>query len=71
MAMGHYKRESERAAGATVARSLWIGDVGMIADALVLGDFDWMDWFDDAPSPAFLRGFTDEVMHRDHSEGCS
>jgi hypothetical protein len=38
----------------------------MLADALVLGDFDWRDWFDDKPSKDFLRGFTDEAMHRDH-----
>lgn len=46
----------------------------MLADALVLGEFDWRDWFEDKPSKEFLRGFTDEAMYRDQngefSSGC-
>lgn len=40
----------------------------MAADALVLGDFDWRDWFYDKPSRAYMRAWSDEVMYRDHYE---
>lgn len=59
------KEEKELARGKAWARDLMMCDVSVLADAFVLGDFDWMDWFDDKPSGRFLRGVADEVMHRD------
>ncbi len=57
---------SEYQRGKSAARTLDLATVGAMADDLVLGGFSWMDWFDDKPSRAFLSGFTDEVMRRDH-----
>lgn len=41
------------------ARRYWSGlssfDRGALGDALVLGDFDWREWFDTKPSGSFLR----------------
>jgi len=31
----------------------------VLGDQLVLGDFDWRDWFEEKPSAAFLRGVDD------------
>lgn len=64
----------QRYKGRAYARGLSSSEVGMCADALVLGGFDWRDWFghwDRKPSKEFMRGFTDEVMARDQNDGCS
>lgn len=34
-----------------------------LGDALVLGDFDWMDWFDERPTLVFLRALDDARIH--------
>lgn len=48
-----------RALGKTWFESLSSCDKDAIGDALVLGDFDWMDWFVDKPSAAFLAGINE------------
>ena len=64
MAMGQ-RQDTETLRGRTWARNLYMCDVSVLADAFVLDDFDWRDWFDDRPSGAFMRGVSDEVMFRD------
>ncbi len=54
--------------GRCEARALSSRDVGMAADALVLGDFDWRDWWIDKPSKEYLRAWSDEVMRRDQDD---
>ena len=54
---------ADRYRGRAWARALSSSEVGMLADALVLGEFDWRDWFLDKPSKEFLRGASDEAMH--------
>lgn len=39
-----------------------------LGDALVLGDFDWMDWFERKPSQLFLRVLDDARIHWEMSE---
>lgn len=68
------KQSSEAYRGRAAARALSSSETGNAADALVLGDFDWRDWFIDKPTKEFLRAWSDEVMYRDHydefSSGC-
>jgi hypothetical protein len=45
--------------GAAAYRRLSREDKQKLGDQLVLGEFDWMDWFSDKPHPDFLRGFKD------------
>lgn len=42
--------------GAAWFESLPVSDKWAIGDALVLGGFDWRDWFADPPPPGFRRG---------------
>lgn len=58
---------NERYKGRAYARALSSRDLGMLCDALVLGDFDWRDWFVDKPSREFLRGFTDGAIECEQS----
>ena len=53
------KESREYKAGAAAYRRLDRSAKGELGDQLVLGDFDWMDWFSDKPHPDFLRGFKD------------
>jgi len=46
-------------AGAAAYRRLDRRSKDHLGDQLVLGEFDWMDWFSDRPHPDFLRGFKD------------
>lgn len=52
-------RNREYQAGAAAYRHLSRHDKEELGDQLVLGEFDWMDWFSDRPHPDFLRGFKD------------
>lgn len=36
---------------------------GDIADALVLGCFDWRDWFEEKPSAEFIRALDAELRY--------
>jgi hypothetical protein len=53
------EQSREYKAGAAAYRGLNRYEKGQLGDQLVMGDFDWMDWFDDKPHPDFLRGFKD------------
>ena len=53
------KEGREYKAGAAAYRRLNSYERGQLGDQLVVGDFDWMDWFSDRPHPDFLRGFKD------------
>jgi hypothetical protein len=53
------KESRQYKAGAAAYRQLDRYAKGQLGDQLVLGEFDWMDWFADRPHPDFLRGFKD------------
>ena len=53
------EQSREYKAGAAAYRRLDRSAKGELGDQLVMGDFDWMDWFSDRPHPDFLRGFKD------------
>ena len=53
------KESREYKAGAAAYRRLDRRSKDHLGDQLVLGEFDWMDWFSDRPHPDFLRGFKD------------
>jgi len=46
---------AERDRGKRFARSLNPRERGDFIDALVLGDYDWRDWFHERPHGAFLN----------------
>lgn len=56
-----------RERGKRRARALHMSDVSTICDALVLGEFDWRDYFEDKPPPGFLSGFSDECFYREQT----
>ena len=58
-------RNREYQAGAAAYRRLDRYAKGDLGDQLVLGEFDWMDWFSDKPHPDFLRGFKDAWIPED------
>lgn len=39
-----------------------------LGDALVLGDFDWTEWFDEKPTGVFLRALDDARIHWEITE---
>jgi len=41
------------------------GDLG---DDLVLGMFDWRDWFDDPPRPGFVNGAADALQRWEETQ---
>lgn len=51
------KESRQYKAGAAAYRQLDRSAKSELGDQLVLGEFDWMDWFSDKPHPDFLRGF--------------
>jgi hypothetical protein len=53
------EQSREYKAGAAAYRAMNSYEKGQLGDQLVMGDFDWMDWFSDRPHPDFLRGFKD------------
>jgi hypothetical protein len=52
--------------GRDAARRFWasLSDTSrwLLGDQLVLGDFDWRDWFEKKPTPCFLNQLDDERM---------
>lgn len=61
-------RQQQREAGARWFRALQPEEAWQLGDDLVLGCFDWRDWFDAKPTPSFMRGVEDarifwEVTH--------
>jgi hypothetical protein len=56
----------ERYRGRAWARAMSDRDVDLWQTAMVLGDWDWRDWFVDKPSKDFVRGASDEIEYRDH-----
>jgi len=59
------KRKYE--SGKKYARTFNKSEIEPIADSLILGDFDTMDWFEDKPDKFFLAGFKNEKMNLDSS----
>jgi hypothetical protein len=59
-------QQRERYRGRAWARAMSDRDVWLWQDAMVLGEFDWRDWFIDKPSAAFIAGASDEIEYRDH-----
>lgn len=55
--------------GRTWAKQKSLAEIGTFVDAMVLGDYDWRDWFSDKPSSMFLAGAVDEAENRDRYEG--
>lgn len=53
----------ERARGAEYFRGLSPLDKHELGDQLVLGDFDWRDWFRSKPSSAFMNGVDAARIH--------
>lgn len=51
---------AERERGAKFYRSLTPREQGDLGDQLVLGEFDWSEWFYDRPSRAFMNGLDRE-----------
>ena len=59
--LGREKFE-EMALGSEWFRSLDNGEKGQLGDDLVLGAFDWGDWFYVKPSRQFIQGVENERM---------
>jgi hypothetical protein len=45
--------------------SLSWSDLGELGDQLVLGTFDWTDWFDRRPEPGFLAEADERRIQRE------
>jgi hypothetical protein len=48
-----------RAQGREYAKGLSERDKDAMHTSMVLGEFDWMDWFEDKPAPGFATGMGD------------
>ncbi len=53
--MGIEAMRQERNRGESWAKGLCSSDLHAFIDALVLGEFDWRDWFDTRPSAPFVN----------------
>ena len=56
-------REKEQSRGKTWFNSLSSSDKFSLGDQLVLGEFDWRDWFDSKPSSIFMNAVEAARMH--------
>lgn len=45
--------------------SLSSRDLGELGDALVLGEYDWRDWFNEKPSRAFMSAVEERRIYRE------
>lgn len=54
-----------RAAGRRWIADRSLSEVGAILDAMILGDFDWRDWFADPPPKGFRAGAYDAARERE------
>lgn len=61
--LGVRERAEQKTAGRTWFDGLGSGDKWNIGDALVLGTFEWIDWFERKPSAPFMHGVEDARMH--------
>ena len=50
------QRAAEKARGVAFYQKLSPSEQGELGDALVLGYFDWRDWFHEKPSRSFMAG---------------
>lgn len=57
------KRQREREAAKRYWKSLDNYTRGILGDALVLGDFDWRDWFHTKPSRVFMNQLGEELIY--------
>lgn len=67
--MGIEVMQSERKRGEKWAKDLPMEHVYAIVDAMVLGEFDWRDWFEARPSPVFLNAAFNVAQHREEMAG--
>jgi len=62
---GSWKQNKHQKAAERYFKSMSWGAISDMADQLVLGEFDKLDWFDEEKDPIFIRHLTDLVMEAD------
>ena len=62
------RKRDERAAARRYVRGLSRGQLFELGDQLVLGTFDWTEWFEKKPSAAFMRALDDERLYAEDRE---
>jgi hypothetical protein len=58
---------AERGRARKFVASLDRSTLGELGDQLVLGEFDWREWFDTKPSGVFMRAVDDERILREET----
>lgn len=64
----HKKIQADRRRAAQWVKALSLVQVHDLLDAMILGSFDWRDYFDDKPTSAFINAAFDEAQYREESE---
>lgn len=67
--MGIEAMHKDRARGERWAKDLPMDHVHAILDAMILGEFDWRDYFDSKPSAPFLNAAFNAAQYREEMAG--
>ena len=62
---GSWKQHPSQKAAERYFKSMTAREIGDMADQLVLGELDRLDWFDEKKDSIFIRHLTDLVMEED------
>ena len=62
---GSWKQHPSQIAAERYFKSMTAREIGDMADQLVLGELDRLDWFDEKKDSIFIRHLTDLVMEED------